>query len=133
MKHMQIKSTWQAAHDAGKEVLVEVAKFGYDEHSSFAIRLAMEEGLNNAIKHGSRMDADKIIRVDYEVTPQRVAITITDEGDGFDPNDVPDPTVEANLEKPGGRGLMLMRAFVDTVEFNEVGNSVRLIKEHPGQ
>lgn len=133
MKRMQIKSTWQAAHDAGKEVLAEVAKFGYDEHSSFAIRLAMEEGLNNAIKHGSCMDADKTIQVEYEVTPQRVEITITDEGDGFDPEAVPDPTHEDNLEKPGGRGLMLMRAFVDTVEFNEVGNSVRLVKDRPGE
>ncbi len=72
------------------------------------------------------------IDLEYEVTPQRVEIVITDEGDGFDPQCVPDPTRDENLEKPGGRGIMLMRAFMDTVEFSERGNSVRLIKSRPG-
>ena len=110
-------------------MLAEVAKQNYDEHSSFSIRLAMEEGLSNAIKHGSRMDPSKHVSLDYEVTPRRVEIVITDEGEGFDPQAVPDPTRDENLEKPSGRGIMLMRAFMDTVDFSERGNSVRLVKE----
>ena len=130
---MRIKSTWQAARNAGKTVLAEVAGQKYDEHSSFSIRLAMEEGLNNAIKHGSRMDPAKLISLDYEVTPQRVEIIITDEGEGFDPVCVPDCTCQENLEKPGGRGIMLMKAFMDTVEFSEQGNSVRLVKRRQAE
>lgn len=129
MNHMEIMSTWQAARDAGKRVLSEVAKQDFDEHTSFAIRLALEEGLNNAIKHGSRLDPARRILLDYEITPRRVEIVITDEGKGFDPQAVPDPTCDENLEKPSGRGIMLMRAFMDTVEFNERGTSVRLVKE----
>jgi len=133
LNHMRIKSTWQAARDAGKTVLAEVARQNYDEQSSFSIRLAMEEGLNNAIRHGSKMDPAAIISLDYEVTPQRVEIIITDDGEGFDPECVPDCTCQENLEKPGGRGIMLMKAFMDTVEYSEKGNRVRLVKVRPGE
>ena len=129
LNQMRMKSTWEAVRKAGSRVLAEVAKQDYDEHSAFAIRLALEEGLNNAVKHGNKMDASKEIVLDYDVTPQRVEIVITDEGEGFDPKAVPDPTLDENLTKPYGRGIMLMKAFVNRVEFSERGNSVRLIKE----
>ena len=57
-------------------------------------------------------------------------MTITDQGSGFDPNDVPDPTVEENLQKPTGRGIMLMRAYMDEVRFNEKGNQVHMVKRN---
>ena len=94
----------------------------------FGMRLALEEAIVNAIKHGNGMDPDKSIRVSVAVDDEKVLVEIEDEGTGFDPTDVPDPTCEENLEQPGGRGIMLMKAFMSSVEYNDAGNLVRLEK-----
>ncbi|MBA4031149.1 MAG: ATP-binding protein [Planctomyces sp.] len=94
----------------------------------FGMRLALEEGLVNAIKHGNRMDPEKTVRVACEVSDVLARVEIEDQGPGFDWNDVPDPTAEENLERPCGRGIMLMRAFMSKVEYNESGNKVLLEK-----
>ena len=101
---------------------------GYTEHETFAIKLALEEALVNAIKHGNQLDADKRVYVAYHVTPERFDIRITDEGTGFNPEDVPDPTAIENLERPCGRGLLLMRGFMTEVEYLGRGNVVRMSK-----
>jgi len=111
-----------------EQLLEEVARRGYGKAEIFAIRLALEEVLVNAIKHGNKYDQNKSIQVDHEIDENRVVFTITDEGEGFHPADVPDPTADENLEKPCGRGLMLMQAFMDEVVYNNRGNQVRLIK-----
>ncbi len=100
----------------------------YTEHEIFAIKLALEEALVNAIKHGNQMDADKRVAVHYSVTVERFDIRITDEGSGFNPEDVPDPTAIENLERPCGRGLLLMRGFMTEVEYLGRGNVVRMCK-----
>ena len=127
---MVIESDLKAARKLEEHVLRDVARHGYSEASTFAIRLALEEGLNNAIKHGNRMDASKLIEVVYDVDDRRAAITITDQGRGFEPGTVPDPTADENLEKPCGRGIMLMHAYMDEVRFNERGNQVHLVKQN---
>lgn len=101
---------------------------GYTEHDVFAIKLALEEALVNAIKHGNQMDPDKRVFVVYNVTPERFDIRITDEGAGFNPDDVPDPTAIENLERPCGRGLLLMRGFMTEVEYHGRGNVVTMAK-----
>ena len=98
----------------------------------FGVRLALEEAIVNAIKHGNGMDPEKTIRVSVEVDTSGVVVEVEDEGPGFDPADVPDPTCEENLERPGGRGIMLMRAFMTSVEYNDSGNLVRLEKLRGG-
>ena len=100
----------------------------YTEHDIFAIKLALEEALVNAIKHGNQMDPDKRVFVVYRVTAERFDIRITDEGAGFNPADVPDPTDPANLERPCGRGLLLMRGFMTEVEYHGKGNVVSMSK-----
>ena len=100
----------------------------YGEHDIFGIRLALEEALVNAIKHGNNMDRTKQVRIAYRVQRELFEIQITDEGTGFDPCDVPDPTAVENLERPCGRGLMLMRYYMSEVAFLEGGNSVRMTK-----
>jgi serine/threonine-protein kinase RsbW len=102
--------------------------FDYGEHDIFGIRLALEEALVNAIKHGNNMDRSKKVRIAYKVHAERFDIEITDEGPGFDPSEVPDPTAVENLERPCGRGLMLMRYYMNEVAFQERGNSVRMSK-----
>ena len=100
----------------------------YSEKDIFGMRLALEEALVNAIKHGNGMDPNKQVHVTCRVDDQEARIKIGDEGPGFNPNDVPDPTAEENLEKPGGRGIMLMRAFMSEVTYSETGNEVLLVK-----
>jgi serine/threonine-protein kinase RsbW len=98
------------------------------EHDLFAIRLALEEALVNAIKHGNGFDRTKKVAIRYTIQPGRFHINITDEGHGFDPEDVPDPTAVENLERPCGRGLLLMRNYMNEVTFNPRGNSVTMCK-----
>src|SRR5262245_26780727 len=97
-------------------------------HDLFGIKLALEEALVNAIKHGNGYDRTKSVHIAFEVQPDRFTVRITDEGVGFDPADVPDPTAVENLERPCGRSLMLMRHYMTDVAFNERGNSVTLSK-----
>jgi serine/threonine-protein kinase RsbW len=101
-------------------------------HDVFSIKLALEEALVNAIKHGNQLDRNKKVHISYRLHADRFEIQITDEGPGFDPNDVPDPTAIENLERPCGRGLMLMRHYMTEVTYNESGNSVLMCKQFRG-
>jgi len=125
-----IASDLEAAERLEGFVLREVVRNGYDGAAMFAIKLALEESLNNAIKHGNGYDPAKTVDVRFDIDPERVVITITDEGGGFDPAGVPDPTADENLEKPCGRGIMLMRAYMDEVTYNQTGNQVRMVKRN---
>ena len=98
------------------------------ERDAFSIRLALEEALVNAIKHGNQLDRSKKVAISYRVQTDRFEITITDEGTGFDPADVPDPTAVENLERPCGRGLMLMRHYMTEVHYAGCGNCVSMSK-----
>lgn len=100
----------------------------FPERDVFGVRLALEEALVNAIKHGNRMDPNKQVRIDCRVEDDSVRIVIEDEGEGFNVAAVPDPTIDENLDKPGGRGIMLMRAFMTSIEYNESGNRIVLEK-----
>jgi serine/threonine-protein kinase RsbW len=100
----------------------------YTEHDIFSIKLALEEALVNAIKHGNQMDPDKRVYIVYRVTTERFDIRITDEGAGFNPEDVPDPTLDDNIERPCGRGLLLMRGFMTEVQYHGRGNVVTMAK-----
>ena len=104
----------------------------YTETDIFAIRLALEEALVNAIKHGNQMDPGKRVFVAFRVTPEKFHVQITDEGPGFNPEDVPDPTAPENLERPCGRGLLLIRGFMTSVEYHGKGNVVIMSKVREG-
>ena len=92
------------------------------------MQLALEEGLANAIKHGNKMDPNKQVTVECFINEDVVRVVIKDEGNGFDLNEVPDPTLPENLDKPSGRGVMLMKAFMDDVLYNDIGNQLTFIK-----
>ena len=104
----------------------------YPDKDVFCIKLAVEEALVNAIKHGNQMDRSKKVRIAYRVESERFDIEIVDEGPGFDPGDVPDPTCAENLERPCGRGLMLMRHYMNAVSYNRSGNAVSMTKLRNG-
>jgi serine/threonine-protein kinase RsbW len=94
-------------------------------HLNFRVGLA--EALANAMLYGNGEDPGKRVRVDVTVSSCRVSARVTDEGEGFDPESVADPTTPENLLRTGGRGLFLMRALMDEVRYNERGNSVTLV------
>jgi serine/threonine-protein kinase RsbW len=101
---------------------------GFSEEDIFGIHLALEEAFINAVRHGNKMESSKAIKVDYSIGPNKIEICMTDEGEGFDPEVIPDPRYGDNLYKPAGRGMLLMRAFMDVIEYNKKGNSLRMIR-----
>lgn len=114
------------------ELLARLGEFRWSDDEVFGVHLAVEEALMNAIKHGNRLDATKHVHVVSELSEKAFRIQITDEGPGFNPENVPDPTLDENLELPSGRGLMLMRTFMSKVEYNASGNQVTMEKVRQG-
>ena len=91
------------------------------------LRVALGEAVANAILYGNRQDPFKRVSVRAEFAPDRVAVTVADEGSGFDPSLIPDPTLPENRWRSHGRGLFLLQSLMDEVAFNEVGNAVTLV------
>ena len=124
-----IPSRPEASRQVQDEILEQMGRLRWGEHDVFSVRLAMEEALINAIKHGNHYDPGKSVRIFCGIAQNTLRIEIEDEGKGFDLAAVPDPTDPENLESPCGRGIMLMRSFMSRVEFNDVGNRVVLEKD----
>ena len=103
-------------------------RHGYDHKEVFGVRLALEEALVNAVKHGNRHDPTKSVRASWHVGPNRALIEIEDEGDGFDPRAVPDPCATEYVERSCGRGVFLMRHYMSWVRYNRCGNRVTMCK-----
>jgi len=101
---------------------------GYTQDDMFAVHLALEEAFLNAVKHGNKMDPAKKVVLEYLVDEEKVEIRMMDEGRGFDPRSIPDPRTGENLYRPEGRGLLLMNAYMDMVEYNEQGNGLRMVR-----
>lgn len=90
------------------------------------ILIAALEAVNNAIIHGNKSDARKYVDIEILLRDNRLIIIVTDEGNGFKPKEVPDPTRPENIEAINGRGIFLMRKLADEIEFNKRGNSVKM-------
>lgn len=101
---------------------------GFPRQDIFAVTLALHEAATNAFRHGNRGDPSKYVQISYLVTPAEVWVEVQDQGRGFDPAQVPDPLAEEILDRPGGRGLFLMRAYMNWVGFNQEGNRVTLCR-----
>ncbi len=83
--------------------------------------------------YGNNSDPQKRVRVEVTVRVEEIAVRVTDQGVGFDPTTVPDPTLPDNISKSGGRGIFLMRSLMDEVRFNDQGNSVTLVLRLEGE
>ncbi len=127
---VSIPSDFAASRELQRRIIDEVHRAGYTSQNIFAIKLALEEAMINAIKHGNRLDMKKHVHVQYKVTPEQVEIIIQDEGEGFRREDVPDPTLEENITKCSGRGILLIEAYMNTVEFSDGGRRVRMVKKN---
>jgi len=90
-------------------------------------RVGLCEALANAMLYGNGRDPEKRVRVEVELDTSRVEVRVVDQGKGFDPQEVPDPTAPGNLERPGGRGVFLLHKLMDQVEYRGCGNEVRMV------
>ena len=127
-KTLVISSTKVAAAKVCRGLLSEVEANDYAKDDIFAIHLALDEAVVNAVKHGSSLDPEKKVTLKWRVTDEKFEISVTDTGEGFEPGELPDPRCGENLEKPSGRGVLLMRSYMDVVEFNDRGNCVHMVK-----
>lgn len=127
-----IPSAPSSTHALEETIFERLVCCKYSGEAIFAIRLAYQEAKINAIKHGNDGDASKNVTIEFSIDEHRVVFRITDEGHGFCPDDVPDPTEPDRISLPNGRGLMLIRAYMDEVEFNDRGNSLVMVKNNVG-
>lgn len=98
-----------------------------DHITRFNLPVALSEALANAIRYGNRSDPSKIVKVMVASDERRIEIHVSDQGQGFDPSAVPDPTTPDRIERADGRGLFLIRQLMDDVSFNERGNAICMV------
>ena len=113
-------------------LLEQLEALQWSRRDIFGVHLAVDEALVNAILHGNAMDDAKHVRFCCRLSPEKVRVEITDEGPGFNPDSLPDPTDAEHISCPGGRGVLLMRSFMSRVEFRDHGNHVVLEKVRTG-
>lgn len=111
-----------------KQVLEKLEEHNWEHKDIFGVHLSLEEALVNAIRHGNCQDQTKQVLAICNFCPDKLRVEITDEGSGFCPDEVPDPTEDENLDVPSGRGIMLMRSYMNRVEYNSRGNQVVMEK-----
>ena len=126
--HFEFQSNFDTGCEVQQRILDEVERHGFNTNSLFATRLALEEALVNAIKHGNKLDPAKKVVVEARVSADRVEIEIEDQGPGFDRASVPDPTAEENLCKCSGRGILLIEAYMNAVRWSQGGRRVHMVR-----
>lgn len=124
----QIENDSRLLKDISKELVDELNGKNVDEDIVFDIHVAFEEALRNAMVHGNDSDPEKKVMVETEVEDNSVTIAIEDQGGGFDPEGLPDPTHDENLLKEGGRGVYLMKHLMDEIHYENDGRKVIMVK-----
>lgn len=131
----RMESTLESVNKAETMADQVATQVGFDEDTRSGISMSVREGMINAILHGNSYATDKRVNLTFEQNGREMIVTISDEGTGFIPEEVPDPLAPENLLKQSGRGIFLMRAFMDEVRFRklEPGTEITLIKRLPEQ
>ncbi|HET9839694.1 MAG TPA: ATP-binding protein [Candidatus Angelobacter sp.] len=129
-----LESTLESVNRAEQTASEAAARAGFAEDEQYQVAMAVREAAVNAVLHGNAYDPGKRFMVAYETTGEALVITITDQGKGLDPGDIPDPLAPENLMKGSGRGIFLIRAFMDEVKIRNTnpGTEITLIK-HTGR
>jgi serine/threonine-protein kinase RsbW len=129
---LTFSSRVEAVGEAAAAVSKYLNRLGIAEDVSFGIDMAVREAVTNAVIHGNKLDEAKFVEVRLTNTPKGLEISVHDQGVGFNPNSVPDPTKDENLLKTSGRGIFFMRNFMDEVEWfhgPQGGTNVRMVKK----
>jgi len=125
---VSLPSTLESYHGFVQSILEHLEELGWKHSDLFAIHMALEESISNAIRHGNKEDPAKRVAIECELSSVRFWIRVCDEGPGFDPKQVPDCCDPDRLEVAGGRGLTLMRAYMTRMEYNDRGNCLTMEK-----
>lgn len=120
----EINDVW----DLGKKVSREIKDHRVGTMDFRKISLSLDEAIQNAIEHGNKFDPQKKVKLGYKIDSLGVEIRVEDEGPGFNPDEVPDPTALENLLNPRGRGILFMKGMMDTIEYSRRGNELTLRK-----
>jgi serine/threonine-protein kinase RsbW len=126
-----IPSDTAAGRQLLEDLLSQLASLQWPRREIFAIHLAVDEALVNAILHGNAQDPTKHVHFHCRIYPTKVRIEIADEGTGFNPDGVPDPTSPGRIGCPNGRGVMLIRSFMSRVEYLDRGTHIVMEKDRP--
>lgn len=125
----ELPSTVSTMHAVLDYLLKRVEKLGVINPEQSNLFIALDEAFVNAVKHGNKFDANKIVRVIADISTKEARFTVEDEGDGFDVNAIPDPLDPTNLFKTSGRGVLFIYNIMDEVKYNERGNRLTMVKK----
>ena len=125
---LEIPSDLSRIEEVVELVSEQCVEMGLGVHAAkFNLRVALSEALANAMLYGNKMDVNKSVSITAEATDGIISVRVVDEGLGFDPDTVPDPTTPDRIKRPDGRGLFLIRNLVDEVTFSERGNAICMV------
>lgn len=129
-----LDSTLESVNMAEQKAFEIASRLGFEEDAQHHIAMAVREAAVNAVLHGNAYDPNKKFFIAYKMTPEALVITVTDQGKGLDPDSIPDPLSPENLMKTSGRGIFLIRSFMDEVTIKNLdpGTEITLIK-HVGR
>lgn len=128
---LSLPSRIETVAKAANAVADFVSRSGISEEAAFGIDMAVREAVTNAVVHGNEQDEQKAVELTLKSSPEAVEITVHDQGQGFNPEEVPDPTESENIMKTSGRGIFFMRTFMDEVTWSirpGGGTTVRMLK-----
>ncbi len=125
----EIPSAISLMHIVLEYLMNRVEKLGVVKSEQSNLYVALDEAFVNAVKHGNKFDARKLVRITAEVSQQEARFTIEDEGEGFDVNSIPNPLDPENLFKTSGRGVLFIYNIMDEVKYNERGNRLTMVKK----
>ena len=128
---LSLPSRIETVATAAAAVAEFIGRYGVSDDAAFGIDMAVREAVTNAVLHGNRQDETKTVDIVLKSSPDAVEISVHDQGPGFNPEDVPDPTANENILKTSGRGIFFMRTFMDEVDWlirPEGGTTVRMLK-----
>jgi len=123
-----LESTWDSISRVAEMLSSVLDEMGLSQDNAFDVKLATQEAVVNAVEHGNGCDPRKKVHIRCERNGNAIVMVVSDEGEGFDPSRIPDPTLSENILKEHGRGIFLMRSLCDCVRYNDKGNEVTMIK-----
>jgi len=125
---LQLPSDLKIIPATTRDIIKKIKSNDISEDDLFDIRLALEEALINAIKHGNKQDRNKNVLLKITINPGKATMQIKDEGEGFDYEKLASPVEPNNLKKPYGRGVFLIKKLMDSVEFFDGGSGIKMVK-----